>query len=131
MDVIIACGIIAACMVIGMPIAFSIGLGSVFYFLASAKPIMMIPQKMFTTVDNFTLLAVPLFILAGEIMNTGGITRRLFNFARTCVGHITGGLGHVCVVASMIFAGMSGMAIHLVGNMWNRYIRVPPAAQET
>jgi tripartite ATP-independent transporter DctM subunit len=48
--------------------------------------------------------------LAGEIMNTGGITRRLFNFARTCVGHITGGLGHVCVVASMIFAGMSGSA---------------------
>jgi len=110
MDVLIACGIIAACMIIGVPIAFSIGLGSVFYFLASAKPIMMIPQKMFTTVDNFTLLAVPLFILAGEIMNTGGITQRLFSFARTCVGHITGGLGHVCVVASMIFAGMSGSA---------------------
>ena len=71
---------------------------------------MMIPQKMFTTVDNFTLLAIPLFTLAGSIMNTGGITKRLFNFARTCVGHITGGLGHVCVLASIIFAGMSGSA---------------------
>ena len=110
MTVIVACLIIALLMLLSVPIAFSIGLGSVYYFLASGKPLMMIPQKMFTTVDNFTLLAVPLFILAGNIMNTGGITRRLFNFARTCVGHITGGLGHVCVLASIIFAGMSGSA---------------------
>ncbi len=110
MTVIIACVIIALLMLIGVPIAFSIGLGSVYYFIASSKPLMMIPQKMFTTVDNFTLLAVPLFILAGNIMNTGGITRRLFYFARTWVGHITGGLGHVCVLASIIFAGMSGSA---------------------
>jgi C4-dicarboxylate transporter DctM subunit len=110
MTVILSCLIIGALMLLSVPIAFSIGLGSVYYFLASGKPLMMIPQKMFTTVDNFTLLAVPLFILAGNIMNTGGITKRLFNFARTCVGHITGGLGHVCVVASIIFAGMSGSA---------------------
>ncbi|MCX5734842.1 MAG: TRAP transporter large permease [candidate division NC10 bacterium] len=110
MTVILACLIIALLMLLSVPIAFSIGLGSVYYFLASGKPLMMIPQKMFTTVDNFTLLAVPLFILAGNIMNTGGITKRLFNFARTCVGHITGGLGHVCVLASIIFAGMSGSA---------------------
>jgi C4-dicarboxylate transporter, DctM subunit len=110
MTVILACLIIALLMLLSVPIAFSIGLGSVYYFLASGKPLMMIPQKMFTTVDNFTLLAVPLFILAGNIMNTGGITRRLFTFARTCVGHITGGLGHVCVLASIIFAGMSGSA---------------------
>jgi tripartite ATP-independent transporter DctM subunit len=98
-------------MIVGVPIAMSIGLGSVYYFLAAGKPIMMIPQKMFTTVDNFTLLAIPLFILAGNIMNTGGITTRLFTFARTLVGHITGGLGHVCVLASIIFAGMSGSAV--------------------
>ena len=110
MTVILACLIIALLMLLSVPIAFSIGLGSVYYFLASGKPLMMIPQKMFTTVDNFTLLAIPLFILAGNIMNTGGITKRLFGFARTCVGHITGGLGHVCVVASIIFAGMSGSA---------------------
>jgi len=110
MIVSIACLLIALFMLLGVPIAMSIGLGSVYYFLASGKPLMMIPQKMFTTVDNFTLLAVPLFILAGNIMNTGGITQRLFNFARTCVGHITGGLGHVCVLASIIFAGMSGSA---------------------
>ena len=110
MTVILACLIIALLMLLSVPIAFSIGLGSVYYFLASGKPLMMIPQKMFTTVDNFTLLAIPLFILAGNIMNTGGITKRLFAFARTCVGHITGGLGHVCVVASIIFAGMSGSA---------------------
>ena len=110
MTVILACLIIAFLMLLSVPIAFSIGLGSVYYFLASGKPLMMIPQKMFTTVDNFTLLAIPLFILAGNIMNTGGITKRLFDFARTCVGHITGGLGHVCVLASIIFAGMSGSA---------------------
>ena len=110
MIVILACLIIALLMLLSVPIAFSIGLGSVYYFLASGKPLMMIPQKMFTTVDNFTLLAIPLFTLAGSIMNTGGITKRLFNFARTCVGHITGGLGHVCVLASIIFAGMSGSA---------------------
>jgi tripartite ATP-independent transporter DctM subunit len=110
MTVVVACALIAACMILGVPIAMSIGLGSIYYFLLAERPLMMIPQKMFTTVDNFTLLAVPLFILAGTIMNTGGITRRLFNFARTCVGHITGGLGHVCVLASIIFAGMSGSA---------------------
>ena len=110
MTVLVACAVILFCMALSVPIAVSIGLGSVYYFLASGKPLMMIPQKMFTTVDNFTLLAVPLFILAGNIMNTGGITKRLFNFARTCVGHITGGLGHVCVLASIIFAGMSGSA---------------------
>ena len=62
MTVIIACLIIAFLMLLSVPIAFSIGLGSVYYFLASGKPLMMIPQKMFTTVDNFTLLAIPLFI---------------------------------------------------------------------
>lgn len=71
---------------------------------------MMIPQKMFSTIDNFTLLAIPLFLLAGQIMNTGGITQRLFTFANVLVGHISGGLGHVSVVASIIFAGMSGSA---------------------
>ncbi len=110
MTVLIACCLIALLMVLGVPIAMSIGLGSVYYFLVADRPLMMIPQKMFTTVDNFTLLAVPLFILAGNIMNTGGITQRLFNFARTWVGHIKGGLGHVCVLASIIFAGMSGSA---------------------
>ncbi|HTO21513.1 MAG TPA: TRAP transporter large permease subunit, partial [Spirochaetia bacterium] len=90
MTVVIACALIALFMLVGVPIAMSIGLGSVYYFLAAERPLMMIPQKMFTTVDNFTLLAVPHFILAGIIMNTGGISRRLFIFARTCVGHITG-----------------------------------------
>jgi tripartite ATP-independent transporter DctM subunit len=61
--------------------------------------------------NSFVLLCIPLFMIAGELMNTGGVTNRLFDFARTIVGHIKGGLGHVNVVASMIFAGMTGSAV--------------------
>ena len=65
---------------------------------------------MLQQVLKFILLAIPLFVLAGELMNTSGITTRIFNFAHACFGHIRGGLGHVNVVGSMIFAGMSGSA---------------------
>jgi len=66
---------------------------------------------MVSGVSSYTMLAVPFFMLVGELMNNSGITRRIFNFANCCVGHITGGLGHVNVLASMIFAGMSGAAV--------------------
>ena len=95
---------------LAVPIGMSIGIGSAVYFFARGTPLATIPQKMFTTVDNFTLLAIPLFLFAGRIMNSSGITRRLFAFANVLVGHIKGGLGHVNIVASIIFAGMSGSA---------------------
>jgi tripartite ATP-independent transporter DctM subunit len=75
------------------------------------KPLMLIMQRMVYGLDSFTLLAVPLFIFCGKLMNSSGITDRIFNFGQALVGHIPGGLAHANVVASMVFAGMSGASI--------------------
>ncbi len=93
-----------------VPVAFSLGLSCVYYFIANGVPIETLPQIMTGTFESFTLLAIPLFMLAGQIMNMGGVTNRLFNFCKQLVGHIPGGLGHVNIVSSLIFAGMSGSA---------------------
>ena len=74
-------------------------------------------QRMATAPNSFTLLAVPFFILAGQIMNNGGVTTRIFRFAKTQVGHFHGGLGYVNVVSSIIFAGMSGSALADAGGL--------------
>ena len=71
----------------------------------------MLPQRMYASTTGFTLLAIPFFILAGNLMNTGGVTSRIFRFAKAVVGHVPGGLGQVCVIANVIFSGMSGSAI--------------------
>ncbi|HOV38706.1 MAG TPA: TRAP transporter large permease, partial [Spirochaetales bacterium] len=80
-------------------------------------PVITMAQKMISGIDTYALLAVPFFILAGNLMNTGGVTRRLFRFASSLVGFIPGGLGHANVLASMIFAGMSGAAIADAGGL--------------
>ena len=95
----------------GTPVAISVGVSSFAYLLATRVTIEALPQRMFATVDTSTLFAVPLFLLAGFLMNSAGITDRIFKFARTLVGHITGGLAHVNVIASMIFASMSGSSV--------------------
>ena len=69
------------------------------------------PQRMFAALDSFPLLAVPAFILAGEVMNSGGLTKRIVEFSRMLVGHIAGGLGHVTVLANVIVSGISGSAL--------------------
>jgi C4-dicarboxylate transporter DctM subunit len=102
--------LICLTLAIGMPVAFGLGIVSVAYFLASDFPLTTIPQKMFGGMDSFLLLAIPFFLLAGSLMNHGGVTRRLVNFASTLVGHVHGGLGHVTIVANVIMAGMSGTA---------------------
>ena len=98
---------------LGLPVAISLGVSAVVTFLALGESVnlLVIPLSMFKATTSFPLLAIPFFILAGNLMNTGGITTRLFRFARACVGHIWGGLGQVNVVASMIFSGMSGAAV--------------------
>ncbi|NLM94451.1 MAG: TRAP transporter large permease [Firmicutes bacterium] len=97
---------------VGVPIATALGFSSLAYFVVRGGiPLEAISQRMLKGVDSFPLLAVPLFIMAGCLMNTSGITRRIFHFARTVVGHIPGGLGHVNILASVIFAGMSGAAV--------------------
>ncbi|MCL4107974.1 UNVERIFIED_CONTAM: hypothetical protein GTU68_017002 [Idotea baltica] len=98
---------------LGVPIAVALGLTAVgFYVLQGDFGILaMLPQRMFSATTGFTLLAIPFFILAGNLMNTGGITRRIFRFADALVGQVRGGLGQVNVVASLFFSGMSGAAV--------------------
>ncbi len=100
-------------MLLGLPIAVSMGLTAILTFLTLGEPglLSMVPQRMYAGTTGFPLLAIPFFILAGNLMNTGGMTHRIFRFAQCLVGHIKGGLGHVNVVGSMIFAGMSGSAV--------------------
>jgi C4-dicarboxylate transporter DctM subunit len=98
-------------MFVGMPVALAMGLSALVVVLLKGEtsPLVM-AQRMFVGVDSLPLLAIPYFILAGALMEEGGISLRLVRFASTVVGHIRGGLGMVAVVASMIFAGISGSA---------------------
>lgn len=103
---------------ISMPIALAIGIACcISLALFSDIPLAAIPHKMVNGIDNFVFLAIPLFLLAGRLMNAGGITDRLFKFARVWVGGIHGGLAHANVVASMLFAWMSGSAVAAVGGL--------------
>ena len=99
-------------LVLGCPIAIGMGLASFasLIFSHSRVPLTVVPQRMFVTIDSFSMMAIPLFILAGELMNGAGITRRIVNFCSALVGHIRGGLAHVNILASMFFAGISGAA---------------------
>lgn len=97
-------------MIVGIPIAFSLGLCSMAYIIANGMTISMIAQKMSTSLESFVYIALPLFILAGEIMNTGGITLKLVNMSKAAVGRFKGGLAYVNVLASMLFGGIQGMA---------------------
>ncbi len=105
-------------MIVNMPIAFSMLISSCIYIIGNDIPLMIVVQRITVGIgDSFPLLAVPFFILAGSIMNSGGITDRIFSFADRIVGHITGGLGHANILASIIFAGMSGTAIADAGGL--------------
>jgi tripartite ATP-independent transporter DctM subunit len=97
-------------LLLGMPISLAMGVIGLSYLLANDFSLITIPQKIYTGMDSFLLLAIPFFLLAGALMNRGGVTRRLVNFAFALVGHVPGGLGHVTVVANLIMAGMSGTA---------------------
>jgi C4-dicarboxylate transporter DctM subunit len=94
---------------INVPIAFSMGLASILGLLMKGTiPLVIVPQKIFTGSDSFPLLAVPFFILAGALMDTGGISLRLVNLARALVGHFRNGLGMVSIVSEIFFSGISG-----------------------
>ncbi|AMJ61528.1 TRAP transporter large permease [Bosea sp. PAMC 26642] len=95
----------------GMPIAFTLGVIGYLFLWIEGGSMVSSPQRLFAGLDSFPLLAVPAFVLAGELMNTGGITTRIFKFSRVLVGHISGGLGHVNVVANVIMSGISGSAL--------------------
>lgn len=106
-------GTLVLLIILGVPIALALGLTAVGFYVALGdfQILAMLPQRMFSATTGFTLLAIPFFILAGTLMNTGGITERIFRFANACVGHVRGGLGQVNVLASLFFSGMSGAAV--------------------
>jgi tripartite ATP-independent transporter DctM subunit len=98
-------------LVLGVPIAFALGLAGLTAILLNGSiPLVVVAQKVYASLDSFPLLAIPLFIYAGSVMNSGGITERIVDFAKSLVGHIRGGLGQVVVLTSLIFAAISGSA---------------------
>jgi tripartite ATP-independent transporter DctM subunit len=101
----------------GFPVVLAIVLPAVVYLLAHNQPLDMIAQRLQYSLDSYPLLAVPVFILVGNLMNSTGVTRALFSFANTLVGRIYGGLAQVNVFASLIFSGMSGAALADVGGL--------------
>ena len=100
-----------ALFLIRVPVSISMGVAVLMGFLMLHVPPAVIPNLMIQGIDGFALLAVPFFILAGNLMNAGGITERIFAFARALVGWVAGGLAQVNILASVIFAGMSGSAL--------------------
>jgi tripartite ATP-independent transporter DctM subunit len=104
--------------VMGAPVAIALGGGSlIFIMITHQVPDLVVLHRMIGGVDSFPLLAVPFFILAGNLMNSSGITSRIFEFAKAVVGWLPGGLGHVNVGASVVFAGMSGAAVADAGGL--------------
>ena len=96
---------------IGLPISFSIGCSSLLALLVSGIPLEMVPQRIFVSVNSFTLLAVPFFILAGDLMIMGGISKRLIDMANNFIGWVKGGLAFVTLLASAFFGAISGSAL--------------------
>ena len=98
----------------GVPVAYSIGVSTTITILlniAAMPGITTVAQRMTTGIDSFALLAIPFFVLAGELMNRGGIANRLINFAKSMVGSLPGGLAYVNVLAAMLFGAISGSAV--------------------
>ena len=105
-------GSFLALMVTGIPVAIAMaGAALIYIWVSGSTPPMVVVHRMISGIDSFPLLAVPFFILAGNLMNNAGITNRIYNFALALVGWMKGGLGHVNIIGSVIFAGMSGTAI--------------------
>ena len=103
--------ILALLVLFEMPIVFALPASALMYlFITDSIPPMLVVQRVASGLESYVLLAIPLFIFAGNLFNSAGIATRIFDFASACVGHIRGSLGHVNIVASVIFSGMSGVA---------------------
>lgn len=113
MIALIVCVLLVGLMLLGVPVCVAMGITSagVFAALGHLDILAVMAQRIYNGTTGFTLLAIPFFILAGNLMNTGGITDRIFNFAKAMVGHWPGGLGQVNIFSSVIFSGMSGAAV--------------------
>lgn len=107
----IAIAVFLVFLILGMPVAFSIGLSGFTFFVVRDLPMSVLVQKSISTSQSFTMLAIPLFILAGNLMNSCGITKRLMKLANVCTGHMYGNLGQVSCVMSTLMGGVSGSAV--------------------
>ena len=109
MDLLLLIGSFFVFLFLGIPIAYALCVSSIIYMLAySDVPLIIIAQQMLKGVDSFTLMAIPFFVIAGSLMQNGGIAKRMVNFAKSCIGFVPGGLAVVTIVTSMIFAAMTG-----------------------
>jgi len=106
-----------ALLLIGVPIYMSMLVPSILYLVINDMSLLMLAQKCMNGLNSFTLIAIPFFIMAAQVMNSGSVTNRIFDFCRSLVGHFKGGLGYVNVLASVIFSGMSGSAVADVGGL--------------
>ena len=111
MELIILFGLFAVLLVLGVPVAFALASATVASILYMGLPPLIVVQQAGSVMGSVSLLAIPLFVFAGELMMRGGISDRIIGFASACVGHVRGGLGQVNVVASTLFGGVSGSAI--------------------
>ncbi|MBE6068109.1 MAG: TRAP transporter large permease [Clostridium lundense] len=112
MEAIVLFGAFALLILLSVPVGFAIGIATLISLsLFSDIPLVLITQNSITGINSFPLMAIPFFILAGNLMSTGGVAKRLLNFASLCFGAITGGLGMVTTVACMFFAAISGSAV--------------------
>lgn len=100
--------------VIGIPIAFSLGISSLITLIVEGYPLMVVPQKLFGGMDSFPLLAIPFFMLSGELMNGGGLNKRIIRVANAFLGNLPGSLPIITIVASAFFAAISGSAVATV-----------------
>ena len=101
--------VMLALIIVGTPVAFALGLGALGVLVVEPSlPMTLVPQRMFTALDSWPIMAVPLFMLAGGLMDKGGMSRRIVEFASACFCFVRGSLGMVTVMASMVFAGISG-----------------------
>lgn len=115
-------------LIVGAPIGIALGAPAVLYLVMEGFPLAVLVQRMTQVLNSFPLLAIPLFIVAGRLMNDGGLTKRIFRFARNMVGWIPGGLGHVNIIDSVVFSGMSGTAIADIAGMGQVEIRAMRSA---
>jgi C4-dicarboxylate transporter, DctM subunit len=111
MELVVLFGVFLLGLVIGLPVAAALGVSSIAYMLHQGLPLVAIPQRMYAGLDVFVLLSIPGFILAGNLMNVGGITERIIRFANALVGWIRGGLGQANIASSLLFGGVSGTAV--------------------
>lgn len=118
-EIVIALIVFVVLLFTGLPLYANLGLSSFLYMYLTGDNLMIVTQRITQGANSFTMIAAPFFILMGNLMNTGGITRKMFRFANVIVGTVPGGMGHANVLCSALFAGMSGTAVADAGGLGN------------